>query len=119
MSVMVIAVSIVSLRHGIDSRPGLRTELLSPKYIHNQKHDDPHAIDKVPVKRQRFKALRMHFAKPAAHTEEECSREEEQPYHDVRGVQTNQRVIGRSKQICTDRKSLFKDEVMPLCRRGP
>jgi hypothetical protein len=97
LSGMAIAVLIVSLHHAIDSRPDLRTELLSPKYIHNQKHDDPHRIDKVPVKRQHFKAFRMHFAKPATHTEQERNRQEEKPNHDVRSVQTNQRVIGRSR----------------------
>jgi hypothetical protein len=116
---MAITVSIVSLHHGIDSCPGLRIELLSPKYINNQKHDDPHRIDKVPVERQNLKAFRMHFANPATHTEQEGSRQEEKPNHDVRCVQTNQGVISRSEQIGANSKPFFIDEVMPLSSRCP
>src|SRR5664279_2032597 len=114
---MAITVLIVSLHHGIDSRPGLRIELLSPKYIYNQKHDDPHRIDKVPVKRQHFKPFCVHFAKPTAHTEQEANSEEAKPNHDVRCVQTNQGVISRSEQIGTNSKPFFIDEVMPLSSR--
>jgi hypothetical protein len=89
---------------------------LSTQNVHNQKHNDPHPIDEVPVNRQHIQPLRVCLLHMPGHRQRQRDRQHDESDHHVGRVQADQRVKRRTKEIRPNRQSKIMDQVIPLPR---
>ena len=94
--------------------------LLSARSRRRREHDDPDAVDEVPVEREHVVrcacSRRTGRRAPAP-----ARRQADEPDDHVQGVQADQRVEGRAEEVRADRQPVLVDEprtTRARCRRG-
>src|SRR5690348_4790040 len=95
--------------------PFLLLLLVSFSATHNVddgEDDDPNAIDKMPVQRKHIDASRLIPPDTASQTEHKHDAKHDQTCGDVKSVQTDQRVISRSKEVRGDPEPVFVDQTV-------
>ena len=90
----------------------------APDNVNHGENDDPHAIHKMPVHGKHSDASGLILAYAARQTEEQHDDEHDQTGREVKSVQADQRVIGRSKEVGGDGQPAFVDQPVPFLARA-
>src|SRR5262249_45152798 len=83
-------------------------------HVNDGENDDPHDIYEMPVHRKHFHTTHLIRTDTTCQTEQQHDAQHDQACADVKGVQTDQRVIGRSEKVCGNRQSVLIDQPVPL-----
>src|ERR1700722_17614125 len=73
--------------------------------VNYRENDDPDRVDEVPVHGKHANAARLILIYPAGQTKKKDDQKHEQSSGDMECVKTDERVIGRSKQVRGDRQA--------------
>src|SRR5439155_7635012 len=91
--------------------------MLSPSdQVDGREHDDPHRVHEVPVPGEKLSSFRLPGCDVSTEGEGQNECDQEEADRHVRGLQTNERVVGRSEQTGADRHPA-SDESFPFLGR--
>src|SRR2546425_4446032 len=80
------------------------------------KNHNPYGIDEMPIHREHFDVTRLLHSHTTTKSEHRNGHEHDETCGDVKSMQSDERVIGCSKQVGRDRQPVFVDHSMPFLR---
>src|SRR5208337_185752 len=82
--------------------------------VNHREDNHPHGVHEMPVHGKHLDTSRMLPTYTSSQSEEQNDDQHEQTYCDVKGVQTDQRVVRRAKKIRRDCETVLVNQPMPL-----